>query len=116
MPHDATAGTVLAAAEALRTRRGGTWTDEQVSCLLMLAFSSGQSAQFEADLAELQCVQLDHATARETYEQRVSHRVADMEQHAARLAVAMGRPGYRYDGGPVDWHTGQPVRRLEVAA
>lgn len=111
-----TAGTLLAAADALRTRRTDVWTDAEVACLMQMAFRTGQAAQFEGDLAELQVVQLDHATARQTYEQRVSHRVADMEQHAARLAAAMGRPGYRYDGGPVDWHTGQPVRRLEVAA
>ena len=109
-----TPGTVLAAAEALRTRRDGVWTDEQVSCLLMLAFDSGRTATALDDVAEMHATWAEHPNPRQTRAERIAERVAEMETHAARLAADMGRPGYDYQGGPVEWTTGRPARQLET--
>lgn len=110
-----TAGTVLAAAEALRTRRGGTWTDAQVAVLIALAFDSGCTATAMDDLAETVGTWAEHPVPRKTRELRVAERIAAMELHAARIAAELGRPtGYTYAGGPVRWDTGQPARQLEM--
>lgn len=44
-------------------------------------------------------------------EEKVRERIALFEACARKLAEAMGRPaGWRYEGGAVDWVTGQPIR------
>jgi len=110
------AGIVLAAADALRTRRDGVWTDQQVACLLALAFDSGRTATALDDTTDLLGTWEEHPDPRKTREQRVAGRLLQMEQSAARIAESMGRPGYVYSGGPVEWETGQPVRQLGLVA
>ncbi len=59
-------------------------------------------------------VELDEtwrSVGRREYADAVAARLRLMERHAARLAEEMGRPGYTYQGGPVDWDTGQPCRK-----
>lgn len=100
-------GTTLAATEALRSRRGRPWTDEQVAYLVALAYDTGRRHALAADLAEtVACWQENHTPA-QTREQRVAARLADMERRS-------GPPTYR--GGPVDWETGLPLRVLEAVA
>lgn len=110
------AGTVLAAADALRERRTGVWTDAEVAVLMLLAFRSGQAATVTAEMAEMICQHLDHATARETYDQAVARRLAEMDAIGRARAEREGRPYRVHPGGPVDWHTGRPLRHLAVAA
>lgn len=109
------AGTVLAAADALRRRRTGVWTDEEVAVLMLLAFRSGQEATMSAEMAELICLHMDRATVRETYEQAVARRLAEMDAAGRARARREGRPYRVHPGGPVDWHTGRPIRHLAVA-
>ena len=109
------AGTVLAAADALRQRRTGVWTDEEVAVLMLLAFRSGQGARVTAEMAEMICQHMDHATARETYEQTVARRLAEMDAAGRARAQREARPYRVHPGGPVDWHTGRPIRHLAVA-
>jgi hypothetical protein len=91
-----------------------SYTDDQITYLMKLAFDCGRSATYREDLAELGCAWNDNAERRRTYEQRVTQRRAQMEADAARSNERLGRPpGYRYDGGPVDWETGSPLRRAE---
>ena len=99
-------GTTLAAAHALRTRRGGTWTDEQVAYLIHLAYQSGRAAAAAEDLAETVACWQQHLPPQVTREQRVQARLAQME-------AAAGPATYR--GGPVDWDTGRPAQQREAA-
>ena len=109
------AGTALRAATALQ-RGQQTFTGEQVAYLMHLAYDSGRTATYLADLAEQHCNWQDHAAERRTYEQLVADRLAEMDRAARVRAEREGRPYRIYPGGPVDWETGEPVRRLEIAA
>jgi len=106
------AGEVLAAVDELRSQQ--SFTRDQVARLMQLAFDSGRYAGYKEDLAELREVWASRAEQRESYEQRVTGRIADMERCAAHLAVRMheanGRLPWKYEGGPVDWETGRPLR------
>lgn len=102
-----TAGTVLAAADALRERRGGTWTDLEVAVLIRLAYSSGRTDSCREDLAELFTVWEDHVEIRTTYERVVAARIESMRTVAGRA-----RPDH--PGGAVDWQSGRPLRHLHL--
>lgn len=106
---------VLRAAAALR-RGQQTYNAEQVAYLMALAYDSGRTATYLADLARQHCTGLDNATARRTYEQRVADELAEMDAVARARAARERRPYRIHPGGAVDWETGQPVRRLENAA
>lgn len=46
--------------------------------------------------------------------QLIAERVALFEQCARDINQRLGRPAdYRYDGGPVDWDTGTPLRQAK---
>lgn len=95
-------GTTLAATEALRTRRGQGWTDEQVAYLIALAYQTGRIHGYAEDLAETLGTWREHAApARLTRAQRIQARLAEAER--------LYGPA-RYTGGPVDWETGRPLR------
>lgn len=86
----------------------------EVHALVYAAYVRGR---YDADLHDLHGTWAEHREPRATREQRVAQRIAEMEQHAERVSAALGRPpGWTYPGGPVDWETGAPVRRLEIAA
>lgn len=79
--------------------------------LVELAWQAG--AEYErARLADgvVELYRADKLDAWARYRDRVAERLAEMQAAAERS----GRPEYR--GGPVDWETGRPVRRLGVAA
>lgn len=106
----ADAGTILAAADALRSGRQ-TFTGQQVAFLLSLAYDSGRTATYREDVAEMHSVWEDRRAMRRTYEERVAERMAAYAAAAERINVKLGRPpGYVYLGGAVDWETGQPAR------
>jgi hypothetical protein len=97
------------------------WTDDQVAELVELAHEAGQLYERER-LAAAQ-VELDacwRPAGRRRGEQLLAERLALFEECAARLAVELceeyGRAPWRYEGGPVDWTTGLPLRAMEVAA
>ena len=71
-----TAGTILAAADALRTRRGQGWTDEEVAVLIRLSYAAGATDAYLDDLAELRAVWELHPLPRPSYEERVAARLA----------------------------------------
>lgn len=97
-------GTTLAATDALQYRRGRTWTDEQVAYLIALAYETGRIHGYADDLAETVETWREHVTpARTTRAQR----------QAARDAVMRNPPPGTYNGGPVDWNTGRPLRTAE---
>lgn len=89
-----------------------------------------QAAHWFAQAAYWQGVRDTHVPPPEVDRRRqhddwVAAQHAEMAAAYARINWMMGRPdGYRYDGGPVDWNTGQPAnrgdistdRRLQVAA
>jgi hypothetical protein len=76
-----------------------------------LAFEAGRAYE-RADLAALDAA-VWKPLAQRTREQLVAERIAEMEQHAGRLAVELfnryGRIPWKYHGGPVDWETGRPL-------
>lgn len=84
---------------------------EQLQHAVTLAFEQGRAYE-RAELAEMEATW--KPLARETYEQRVTARIAAMEAAAARLAAELvekhGRIPWAYTGGPVDWDTGRPLR------
>jgi hypothetical protein len=96
------AGTLLAAAEALRTHRNDTWTDSQVAYLMSRAYESGRADTTREDFAEMVTLWEDHRPLRETYEQKVARRREEL-----RGSNPLRR---EYRGGPVDWNTGAPLR------
>lgn len=103
------AGGILAAADAL-TSGQETFTRDQVAYLLRLAYDSGRTAQYVGDIAELHADWARHPQQRATAEERYQQRMAEMAASAAQINAELGRPpGYRYDGGPVDWETGRPL-------
>jgi hypothetical protein len=75
------------------------------------AYSAGWHAALvsvAAGHAELDAV--SRCIGQWTNGQRVAARLARAERGAALVADQLGRPpGYRYDGGSVDWQTGQPA-------
>jgi hypothetical protein len=88
-------GTVLAATDALRWRRGGLWTDAEVAYLIHLAYETGRLHGYSEDMAELVGTWQEHAPPpRFTREQRIAERLAETER-------LYGPPRYR--GGPVAW-------------
>jgi hypothetical protein len=94
-------GTTLAATDALKHRRGQTWTDEQVAYLIALAYQTGRLHGFADDLAETV----------ETWREHVSPaRITRAQRKAAREAQMRNPPAGTYMGGPVDWETGKPLR------
>ena len=104
------AGGILAAADALQGPQH-TFSREQVAYLMRLAYDSGRTAQYVGDLAELHADWARHPFQRVTAEQRYQERMAEMAACAAQINAELGRPpGYRYDGGPVDWNTGRPLQ------
>ena len=105
------AGGILAAADALQDPTRQTFTREQVAYLTRLFYDSGRTARYVGDLAELHAGWARHPLQRPTAEQRYQERMAEMAANAAQINAELGRPpGYRYDGGPVDWETGRPLR------
>ncbi len=104
---DITAGGILAAVEALADAE--TFTRGQVAYLVHLAFESGRTASYRDGLAELHGAWA-RSRWRRRYAELVADRVGAYGAAAARMNTRLGRPaGYRYDGGPVDWDTGQPL-------
>lgn len=105
------AGGILAAAAALQDPARQTYTREQVAYLMHLAYDAGRTARYVSDLAELHAGWARHPIQRVTAEERYQQRMAEMAAAAAQTNAELGRPpGYRYDGGPVDWETGRPLR------
>ncbi|MDG9673026.1 hypothetical protein [Micromonospora sp. DH14] len=86
-----------------------------------LAFEAGRAYE-RAELAEQHelwwktrpAKALGYGRDHSTYERQVAGRIAVMEAAAARFAVDLaekhGRMPWAYNGGPVDWHTGRPLR------
>jgi hypothetical protein len=66
-----------------------------------------------ADIAD-RTIQLHAAWApigRTTRQQRIALEHANMAALCDQVSAELGRPaGYTYRGGPVDWHTGKPLR------
>ncbi|MFI6759439.1 hypothetical protein ACIBF5_09900 [Micromonospora sp. NPDC050417] len=107
-----TAGITLRAVDAIESGQQ-TFTREQAAYLMHLAFDAGRTATHLEDVAEVHCAAQDNATMRATYEAKVAVRMAEMSAAADRINHQLGRPpGYRYDGGPVDWETGAPLAAL----
>jgi hypothetical protein len=106
------AGTVLKAAAALQ-RGQQTFTGEQVAYLMHLAYDAGRTATILDDLAQVHASFAAHSW-RQTYEQWVTAQIAAMEATADRQPWNTWRG--QYPGGPVDWETGRPLHRLEIAA
>lgn len=103
MPTTYTAGSVLSAVEALDAVQQ-TFTRAQVGQLIAMAYDSGRTAGFRADLAELHSTWEDRAERRKTYEEKVSQRLAEMEHTAEMARIRAGRPVRKhYLGGPVEW-------------
>jgi hypothetical protein len=109
------AGPVLSAAEAL-TGEQETFTRAQVAHLISLAFESG--IRFRATYAEgeLLASWAAHHAAPPTRQERIAAELAAVDRAARLRAEREGRPYRIYRGGPVDWETGAPVRRLGAVA
>lgn len=86
---------------------------EQLQHAVALAFEQGRRYE-RAELAQLDTTW--PPLARRTWEQGVAQRMAEMDSAARARAAREGRPYRPHPGGPVDWETGQPLRRLEIAA
>ena len=86
---------------------------EQLETAVALAFEQGRAYE-RGELAEMEATW--KPLARKTYEQQVTARMAEMDRAARARAAREGRPYRPHPGGPVDWETGEPVRRLEMAA
>jgi hypothetical protein len=83
------------------------YTDEQVLNLTRSAYERGR---FDAEVNELHATWAEYDEPQLTREQRVAARTVEMKRCADRVAAELGRPaGYRYRGGPVDWHTAMPL-------
>lgn len=85
----------------------------EVHALLYSAYILGR---YDADLNDLHGTWAEHREPRATREQRVAARLEEMDQAARRDARRNGRPYRIHPGGPVDWHTGQPVQQLGASA
>jgi hypothetical protein len=111
------AGGVLTAVDALQDPARQTFTREQVAYLLRLAYDSGRTAAYVGDLAELHADWARHPLQQVTAVERYADRMAEFEIAAMKVNAALGRPpGYRYDGGPVDFETGRPLQSMRVDA
>ncbi|WP_200214960.1 hypothetical protein [Micromonospora coerulea] len=108
------AGTVLKAAAALR-RGQQTYSGEQVAYLMHLAYDSGRTATHLDDIAATHA-NFAGQNWRLTYEQWVAAQLDEMDRAARARAEREGRPYRPHPGGAVDWETGQPIQRLEIAA
>ncbi|WP_430497864.1 hypothetical protein ACQRWP_23835 [Micromonospora trifolii] len=86
---------------------------DQVHALIFAAYVRGR---YDADVNELHGTWAEHREPRATREQRVQARLDEMDRAARARAEREGRPYRIYPGGPVDFETGRPVRRLETAA
>ncbi|MEU7677923.1 hypothetical protein AB0C42_24285 [Micromonospora taraxaci] len=103
------AGDILNAADTLQGPQQ-TFTREQVAELLQLAYDSGRTARYVADVAELHADWARHPQQRPTADERYAERMALFAACAAQVNADLGRPpGYEYHGGPVDWETGRPL-------
>lgn len=109
------AGTVLRAGEALLAEQE-TFTREQVAYLLSLAFESGIRFRSTYAEGELLTSWAEHHVVPPTRAERVAAELAAVERAARLRAEREGRPYRIYRGGPVDWETGAPVRRLGAVA
>lgn len=110
------AGGILAAADALQGPQR-TFTRAQVAYLMRLAYDSGRTATYVGDLAELHAGWARHPFQRVTADERYRERMAEMAAAGAQINAELGRPpGYRYDGGPVDWEAGRPLQPGEQVA
>ncbi len=85
----------------------------ELESAVALAFEHGRAYE-RAELAATEATW--KPLARKTYEQQVAERLAEMDRVARQAAERDGRQYRVHPGGPVDWETGQPVRRLEIAA
>lgn len=84
--------------------------------IYILGYRTGRQVERTLMIAAADDLAASQPLPRGDHEGRVAERVALFEACAAELAQRMGRPpGYRYDGGPVEWETGQPAR-IGVAA
>ncbi|MFI5495280.1 hypothetical protein [Actinoplanes sp. NPDC051859] len=109
-------GITLGAAEALRHRRGQSWSDAQVAYLVHLAYETGRLHGYSEDVAETVACWEEHAEPRRTRAARIASRVAEMTEAARANHRRLDRPeGYEYTGGPVDWETGMARRRAGQA-
>lgn len=107
-------GAALAAVEAVQGVQQ-TFTRAEVALLMHLAFDSGRTAAYSADLAERHTLWATNAR-RPTYDELVAGRLAEMDHAARARAVREGRPYRLHPGGPVDWETGEPIRPLRAVA
>jgi len=103
-----TPGGVLRAAEALQSDRE-SFDRNEVAYLLQLAYTSGSTDREVADVAELHATWERHGVRPLTPEERYAARMDEMAKAAAAAAEAAERPYNEHPGGPVDWHTGEPV-------
>jgi hypothetical protein len=70
-------GTTLAATQALTSRRGQTWTDEQVAYLIALAYHNGLTDGHDHRTAELLATWAEHpAEPQPTRQDRIAAEVA----------------------------------------
>lgn len=113
--HTTPAGVTLRVVDALHGPQQ-TFTRDQVAYLISLAYQAGRRHAAADDLAEMVGCWQEYAEAPRTREQRVADRMAEMDRLARIRAAREGRPYRIHPGGPVDWDTGRPVRRLEAAA
>lgn len=82
----------------------------------LLGYQTGRRVERSLMIAAADDLAASTPLPRGDREERIAERIALFEACAAELARRMGRPaGYRYDGGPVEWETGQPGR-IGVAA
>jgi hypothetical protein len=90
-----------------------TYSANEVHALLFAAYERGR---YDRDVNELHGTWLEMAEPCATREQRMQARLAEMDRAAQVAAARAGRPYRIYSGGPVDFETGEPVRRLGIAA
>lgn len=109
------AGTVLRAIDALNGGQG-TFTRSQVAYLLHLAFESGIRYQGTFAEGEMLAGWTAHHDTPPSRKERIAAELATVDHRARIRAERQGRPYRIHPGGPVDWETGRPIRRLETAA
>lgn len=101
-----TAGGILAATTAMQDP-ARTYSRAEVAYLMRLAYDSGRTARYVADLAETHAGWARNRDYLPTAAQRYAERMAEMAAHGAQISAELGRPpGYEYRGGAVDWETG----------
>ncbi|SCL21136.1 hypothetical protein [Micromonospora aurantiaca (nom. illeg.)] len=85
---------------------GPLYTAEEVLAVATAAYLRGR---YDRDVLELRGTWAEHDEPRATRERLIAERLAEMDQAARTRAAREGRTYRPYPGGPVDWHTGDPV-------